>query len=100
MVLDVIVSESGYPGPSWPTSGGDSGYKVADDDTESSISDVFDGVGELPLWGELEREAERFLDRIFWVIRVCENGREFAGNGLEKSSTVVRMAVVISSRDV
>ncbi len=59
--------------------GGVSGCKVVDDDTESSISDVLDGVGEVSRSGDVLR----FLDRIFWVILVCENGLAWAGKGFE-----------------
>jgi hypothetical protein len=43
---------------------------VVDDDTESSISDVLDGVGELARNDEFDGEVLRFFDRIFCVIRV------------------------------
>ena len=79
MVSDVIVSGSGYMAPSLVSFGGDSGCKVVDDETESSISDVLEGVGEVERSGDLLR----FLERIFCVIRVSENGRACAVNGLE-----------------
>src|SRR6266536_4669543 len=94
MVSDVIVSGSGYMAPSLVSFGGDSGCKVVDDETESSISDVLEGVGEVERSGDLLR----FLERIFCVIRVSENGRACAVSGLEKSSTVALLAVVISAR--
>lgn len=76
MVSDVIVSGSAYTGPSRVSFGGDSGCKVVEDETESSMSDVFEGVGELDRSGGL-------LERIFCVIRVSENGRACAVSGLE-----------------
>ena len=79
MVSEVIVSGSGYTGPSRVSFGGDSGCKVVEDETESSMSDVFEGVGELERSGDLLR----FLERIFCVIRVSENGRACAVSGLE-----------------
>lgn len=52
-----------------------------DDDNESSRSDVFEGVGD---WARIVGDVdERFLDLIFCVIRVCENGRAYACNGFE-----------------
>lgn len=100
IVSEVIVSGSGYIGPSCP-SWGESACKVVVVDTESSTSEVLDGVGDVERRGEaLRGEVLRFLDRIFCVIRVWENGRACADKGLEKSSTVFLMALVISSRDV
>jgi len=54
---------------------------VVEDETESSTSDVLDGVGELAR--SEESEALRFLERIFCVIRVWEKGRACAAKGLE-----------------
>jgi len=65
MVLAVMVSGSGYDGPSRPSLG-ESVCKVVVDDIESSTSDVLDGVGDV----ERRGEVLRFLDRIFCVIRV------------------------------
>jgi hypothetical protein len=75
---------------------GDSPCNVVVEDIVSSLSELFDGVGEVARSGEVLR----FLDRIFCVIRVCENGLACVDNGLEYSSTVVLMADVISSREV
>lgn len=65
MVLEVMVSGSGYKGPSCPSLG-ESVCNVVVDDMESSTSDVLDGVGDV----ERNGEVLRFLDRIFCVIRV------------------------------
>lgn len=78
IVLDVMVSGSGYEGPSCP-SFGESACRVVVDDMESSTSDVLEGVGDV----ERRGEVLRFLDRIFCVIRVWENGRACADSGLE-----------------
>jgi len=78
MVSAVIVSGSGYIDPSWPPFG-ESLCKVVVEDIESSTSDVEDGVGDVDRRGEVLR----FLERIFWVIRVWENGRACADNGFE-----------------
>jgi len=64
MVLEVMVSGSGYKGPSCPSLG-ESVCNVVEDDMESSTSDVL-GVGDV----ERKGEVLRFLDRIFCVIRV------------------------------
>lgn len=66
IVPAVIVSGSGYTDPSRRSFGGESTRNVVVDDTESSMSDVLDGVGEL----ERRGEVLRFLDRIFCVMRV------------------------------
>ncbi len=67
--------------PSLVSFGGESGFNVVDDDDiESSMSEAVEGVGELAL---ISGDALRFLDRIFCVIRVWENGRVRVDNGLE-----------------
>lgn len=84
---------------------GDSGYSVVVDDMESSLSSDPGGVcvGSCP---EEELSLSLFsllspcLDIIFCVMRVCEKGVLFGADDFEYSSTVERMAVVISSRDV
>lgn len=78
-----MVSGSGYTDPSRLSVGGDSGCNVVDEETESSWSEVLDGVGELARSDEFEVEVVRFLDRIFCVIRVWEKGLAWAANGLE-----------------
>ena len=78
-----MVSGSGYTVPSLLSFGGDSGCNVADDETESSWSEVLDGVGEPARRDESEVELLSFVERIFCVIRVWENGRACAGKGLE-----------------
>lgn len=72
-----IISGSGNTPPSAPgvhAIGGDSGFRVVEDDTDSSSSDIFEGVGELALKAASETEL-MFLDLSFCEIRVCENGR-------------------------
>lgn len=66
IVSEVIVSGSRYTALSLLSLGGDSGCNVVEDDMESSMSDVLEGVGELARRGEVLR----FRDRIFCVIRV------------------------------
>jgi hypothetical protein len=66
IVSDVMVSGSGYKVPSLISAGGDSGCNVVEEDTESSISDRLDGVGDSDRRGE----EVRFLDLIFCVILV------------------------------
>jgi hypothetical protein len=82
-VSEDIVSGSGYTVSSLLSLGGDSGCNVVDEETESSWSEVLDGVGELARREESEVELVSFVERIFWVIRVCEKGRACAGNGFE-----------------
>jgi hypothetical protein len=65
-----MVSGSGYTLPSRLSSGGDSGWRVVEEETESSMSEVLDGVGEFALSVEFEVEVVRSLDLIFCVIRV------------------------------
>lgn len=69
-----IISGSGNTPASGLLVGGDSGLRVVEDDTDSSSSDIFEGVGELGLRVESDTELI-FLDLSFCVIRVCENGR-------------------------
>lgn len=69
IVLAVIVSGSGYTEPSRLSLGGDSGYNVVVEETESSISETLEGVGELAR-SEACGEELKFLERIFCVIRV------------------------------
>lgn len=69
-----IDSGSGNTPASGLLIGDGSGFRVVEDDTDSSGSDMFDGVGELALTAGFEVELT-FLDLSFCVIRVCENGR-------------------------
>jgi len=74
-----------------------------DEETESSMSasEADEGAGEAER-GEDEPAAsvERFLERSFCVMRVSEKGRFVGGRGTQNSETVLRIAVVISSREV
>lgn len=102
IVDDVIVSGSAYTVLSRASEVSlcvDSGCSVVDEHTESSVSEI---DGECAGDGSRKRESEalRFWERIFWVILVWENGRALGKSGLEYSSTVERIAVVISSREV
>jgi len=63
--------------------GGDSGCKVVEDDTESSWSEAFEGVGEPARKEESDVELGRCFDRIFCEIRVWEKGLACAVSGLE-----------------
>lgn len=83
IVSEDIVSGSGYIVSSRISFGGDSGCRVVDDDTESSWSDVFDGVGELARSDESRLELVSFVDRIFCEILVWEKGRACVGMGFE-----------------
>lgn len=69
-----IISGSGNAPASGLLVGDDSGFRVVEDDTDSSRSDIFEGVGELALKVEFATEPT-FRDLSFCVIRVCENGR-------------------------
>lgn len=69
-----INSGSGNTPASGLLVGGDSGFRVVEDDTDSSGSDKFEGVGEVALKAEFDTELI-FLDLSFCEIRVCENGR-------------------------
>lgn len=91
----MIVSGSGYIDVSLPPFG-EPVVNVVVDDTESSISEVLEGVGEVARSGEVLK----FLNRIFCSILVSENGRACVDNGFEYSSTVVLMAEVTSSLEV
>lgn len=85
---------------------GESGGRVVDDESpassslsmlvssgtsSSSSASRMVGRGSLP---------SSWLDRIFWRMREGEKGVFLGGGGLRKSWTVLRMAVVISARDV
>lgn len=69
-----------------------------DDETESASED---GAGE-PGRGDDEPapSVERFRDRSFCAMRVSEKGRFVGARGMQNSETVLRIAVVISSREV
>lgn len=79
---------------------------MADDETEPSASSNLEGEGEGEGEGEVSLIDARlsplscFCDRSFCVIRVCENGVLCGRAVVEYSSTVDRIAVVISSLDV
>lgn len=84
---------------------GESGYSVVVDDMESSLSSDPGGVGD----GSCPKDVLSLsifpllspcFDIIFCVMRVCEKGVRLGADDFEYSSTVERMAVVISSRDV
>jgi hypothetical protein len=101
-----MLSGSGYVGSSgfWTSElDTESGWSVALEEMESSSSTPAPGtstlVGEAWRGGE-EEEDVRFRDRSFWAIRLSENGRFGVGRGVDSSSTVERIAVVISSREV
>lgn len=66
IVSEVMVSGSGYTVPSLESFGGDSGCRVVEEETESSMSDTLDGVGDC----DRNEEELKFLDRIFCVILV------------------------------
>ena len=91
--------------PSFEARPGESGYSVVVDDMESSLSS---DPGELLVVSGPEAEVSLSLfsflspclDMIFCVMRVWEKGVLFGADDFEYSSTVERMAVVISSRDV
>jgi len=68
MVSAVIVSGSGYTEFSRASFGGESGFRVAEDDTDSSFSELFEGVGDSAR--EVDSVELRFRDRIFCVMRV------------------------------
>lgn len=100
----MILSGSGYVGSSGfgaSELATDSGWSVALDEMESSSSAPGTSilVGEASRGGE-EEEDVRLRDRSFWAIRLSENGRFGVGRGVDSSSTVERIAVVISSREV
>lgn len=109
IVSAVMFSALGYMvmllEPSLETRPGESGYSVVVDDMESSLSSDSARLcgGSCP---EDELSLSLFsllspcLDIIFCVMRVCEKGVLFGADDFEYSSTVERMAVVISSRDV
>jgi hypothetical protein len=100
IVSAVIVSAFWYIAPL--EVGGDSGCNVADDDTESSTSSEReeDGAGDVSLIAVRLSPLWCLWARSFCVIRVSENGVLCGGPDVEYSSTVVLIAVVISSRDV
>lgn len=98
-----MLSGSGYVGSSGfgaSELATESGCSVALDEMESSSS----APGTSTLVGEASRGGEeedvRLRDRSFWAIRLSENGRFGVGRGVDSSSTVERIAVVISSREV
>lgn len=68
--------------PSWLSFGGESGCNVVVDDMESSMSEVFESAGELARNGD-GAVVVLFRERIFCVIRVCENGLAGVCNGIE-----------------
>ena len=82
----------------------ESGCSVVEEETESSMSvseGEPEGAGEVECCaGEPEESVERFLERSFCAMRVSEKGRLAGGRGTENSETVLRIAVVISSREV
>jgi hypothetical protein len=98
IVSAVIVSGSGYRAFSRESLGAESGVKVAEEDTDSSFSEVFEGVGDSAR--AVDPAELRFRDRIFCVMRVWEKGLACEDNGFEKSSTVFFIAVAISFREV
>lgn len=77
---------------------GDSGCRVVEEEAESSVSEV------LPEESEGARmrtaAADRCLVRMICAIRDSEKGRGGVGSGVEYSTTVFRIAVVISSCEV
>lgn len=83
---------------------GESGGRVVDDESPgSSLSSTnLASSGATSSSGMVGRGSlpSSWVDRIFWRMREGEKGAFLGGGGLRKSWTVVRMAVVISARDV
>jgi hypothetical protein len=78
---------------------GESGGSVVEDEPPSSASLLDDGVGDVSrMVGS--GSVLSCLERTFWVILVCENIVFFGCGGARYSSTVDRIAVVISSLEV
>ncbi len=63
------------------SSGGESGWRVVDDDNESSVSEFALEDGERDL--TLRVAAERCRERMVCVMCDSENGRCWEGSGLE-----------------
>lgn len=104
-VIDSGFGRTAAPVASPPVlRGGEPGGSVVVDETESSCSSerVMEGAGDVSLIVDSVSGLSSFLDRIFCLMRVCENVVLCCGGlwGLENSSTVVRIDLVISSRDV
>lgn len=75
---------------------------VVEDETESSTSSDLDedGVGEPSRMVDKDSVPSACLERIFCLMRVCENGVFWGRGGIEYSCTVARIDWVISSREV
>jgi hypothetical protein len=105
IVSAVIVSAFGYmvtPAASSDFRGGESGCSVVVEEAESSRSSDRDdgGGGEDSLIDDRPSLMSPCLDRIFCVMRFWEKGVLWGRSVVEYSSTVDRIAVVISSLDV
>jgi hypothetical protein len=83
---------------------GEPGGSVVVEETEPSCSSdrAMEGAGDVSRIVDSVSGLSSFLDRIFCLMRVWEKVVLCCGGlwGLENSSTVVRMDLVISSRDV
>ena len=85
---------------------GEPGGRVVDDEEPASSSTSWAAVSASASLGMSSWMVGRgslpssWVDRIFWRMREGEKGVFLGGGGSRKSSTVLRMAVVISARDV
>ena len=78
--------------------GGGDGWRVVDAEVEAGESSVSEVVGSSGTGEGAREEVGRCLERMVCVMWLCENGRgRFDGSDFEYSTTVSRIAEVISS---